>query len=104
MELSSLTLFVTNACNFDCVYCYQKKGRNTIEHRTLERALDFFLPFLTRYPHINFYGGEPLLAFDRIVQAVHYCESQANRSRRRFRYSITTNGSLVDDEVLGFLR
>ena len=72
MELSNLTFIVTDDCNYNCSYCPQKKGKKTITHEIIESAVDFFYPFLKSSDknRIGFYGGEPLLAFDKIKYAV----------------------------------
>ena len=101
MEFSSFTFFVTEDCNFDCSYCYQRKRKKYIDFATLKKTLDFFLPFLTKGSYINFYGGEPLLAFDRIRYAVDYVKEKSNE--KGIQYSMTTNGSLIDETVLRFL-
>lgn len=103
MEFSGLTFIVTEDCNFNCTYCYQTKGKRSIDPSTIENALDFFLPFLTEECYINFYGGEPLLAFDRIKHAVATVQKTNNRLKKHVRFSVTTNGSLIDHDVLKFL-
>jgi len=60
-------------------------------------------PFLSASPVIQFYGGEPLLAFDLIRRAVGRAEEIGRDSRKRFRYALTTNGSLLDGNILSFL-
>lgn len=103
MEFYSFTFFVTDDCNFKCSYCYQKKGKKYIDISTIENALDFFLPFLKQECFINFYGGEPLLAFDQIRHAVDYIQDKSKGKKRQIQYSITTNGSLLNENILRFL-
>ncbi len=103
MELSSFTVFVTEDCNYNCSYCYQKKRKKYIDKFTVEKSLDFFMPFLKEGSYINFYGGEPLLAFDKIQHAVRYIQ-EINRNKNRWiKYTMSTNGSLINREVLQFL-
>jgi MoaA/NifB/PqqE/SkfB family radical SAM enzyme len=61
------------------------------------------LPYQTRFFHISFYGGEPLLSFPVIRRIVEFLEEQNRSSRKKARYSITTNGSLASSEVIDFL-
>ncbi len=103
MEFSSFTFTLTEECNFDCSYCFQKKGKGSISASTLEKAIDFFLPFLKEECSINFYGGEPLLAFDRIRQAVSIIQDKNKKLKKNVQFSMTTNASLIDDEILEFL-
>lgn len=103
MEFSGFTLIVTEECNFNCPYCYQKKGKRHLDASIIEKAIDFFFSFLTEESFINFYGGEPLLAFDQIRHAVNYIQYKNKKEKKQIRYSITTNGSLLDDDILQFL-
>ncbi len=103
MEFSSLTFFVTEDCNFNCTYCYQKKRKNYLDFSLLEKAIAFFFPFLKNESYINFYGGEPLLAFDQIKHAIAFIEAASDKKAKNFKYTLTTNGSLLDDKKLAFL-
>jgi uncharacterized protein len=103
MKLSAFTIILTDRCNFRCSYCYQKKADRWLDISTLTKALDFFYPRLTEECYINFYGGEPLLAFDRLQQTVAYLERLNRRRKRKIHYSISTNGSLLTEEILQFL-
>jgi len=103
MEFSGFTFMVTEDCNFNCTYCYQIKGKKSIDPSTIENALDFFFPLLTEECYINFYGGEPLLAFDRVKQAVSTIQEKNKRLKKNVQYSMTTNGSLINHEILQFL-
>jgi sulfatase maturation enzyme AslB (radical SAM superfamily) len=100
---ATLTLYLTERCNFRCSYCYQARGRRTMTPATLEKALDVCLPRLADPADIYFYGGEPLLAFDLIRRAVESVEKRL-KARRRVRFGLTTNGSLIDGERLDFFR
>lgn len=103
MELSSLTVILTDQCNFDCSYCYEKKSRQRLDPAVLARAIRFFQPFFARECLIDFYGGEPLLAFAEIRQTVEQVEKISRGRGIKAHYSLTTNGSLLNDDVLCFL-
>jgi len=103
MELESFTLIVTDDCNYDCVYCPQIKENLYIDESIIEKSLDFFYPFFTQEISVNFYGGEPLLAFDQIEHAVWYLEEKNKGQGKKMKYSITTNGSLLDETIISFL-
>ncbi|MFB0564655.1 MAG: radical SAM protein [Candidatus Aminicenantaceae bacterium] len=104
MELSSFTLILTDKCNFNCPYCYQKKGEKILDFSIIEKSLDFFLPYLKEECYVNFTGGEPLLALENLKKTVSYIQNKNKGQRKHIQYSLTTNGSLIDDEVLNFLK
>jgi sulfatase maturation enzyme AslB (radical SAM superfamily) len=123
MEISNFTFIVTDDCNFNCSYCFQKKEKKTINNHTIERAVDFFYPYLKSNEkiYINFYGGEPLLAFEKIKHTV-FLLSEKNKTavenkklkgaaltgsgeeicEKNMEFAVTTNGSLLTDEMLDF--
>ena len=104
LKLESLAVILTDRCNFDCSYCYQNRGDQRLDLSTLVRTIDAFRPFFAPECVVSFTGGEPLLAFDLIERAVGHLEGLPTRRRRGgIRYSLTTNGSLLDDKILDFL-
>jgi len=103
MEFSTLTLYLTERCNFRCSYCYQSPGRRTLAVADLDRALDFFRPHLAASSEVHFYGGEPLLAFGLISRAVESLEKKRGAGRK-IRFGLTTNGSLINEDVIAFFR
>lgn len=103
MTLSGLTFIVTDDCNFNCSYCMQKKEKKSITNSTIDAAIDFFYPFLKGDTiRIGFYGGEPLLAYDRIEHAVRSLQERNRRENKKIEFLLTTNGSLLSDEMLDF--
>lgn len=104
MKLSNLTFIVTDSCNFDCTYCFQKKKKQNMEISTIDKAVHFFYPFLTEKTDIVFYGGEPLLAFDAIQHIVSLLNEKNEKSseKKEFVFSLTTNGSLITEEMLRY--
>ena len=103
MEFSKFTFILTEECNYSCSYCYQKRGEKKVDVSTVENATDFFLPYLTDYSNISFTGGEPLLAFDQIKKAVDYIQVKNRTFHKKIHYYITTNGSLINGDILEFL-
>jgi uncharacterized protein len=103
MELSGFTVILTDQCNFDCAYCYQQRGKQRLEFSVLIRAIDFFHSFFGPECSISFYGGEPLLAFNELKQTVEYVERLSKKNDHKIRYSLTTNGSRLDEDILRFL-
>lgn len=95
---------LTEECNFRCSYCYQRKENNRLDAITIEKALDFFLPFLEKKCYISFYGGEPLLEFEKVKHTIQYLKKKDDFQKKRFKFSFTTNGSLINKEVIQFLK
>jgi uncharacterized protein len=103
MRLRLLSLTVTEDCNFRCRYCAKPRRAARMSETTARDALGLFLPFLAPGGFIAFYGGEPLLEFGIVRETVASARAMARRAGRHLRFSLTTNGSLIDDEVLAFL-
>jgi len=102
MKISRFTFIVTDDCNYMCDYCPQKKEKKFISVDHVKKAWDFFYPRLANNSSIDFYGGEPLVCFDAIKEAVTYIKRK-NTSNKSIDFSISTNGSLLDEEIFGFL-
>jgi sulfatase maturation enzyme AslB (radical SAM superfamily) len=100
VNIESLTLVVTEDCNFDCTYCYKKKRPDRMTSATARKALSFFWPFLTGRCGLNFYGGEPLLCFDLIKETLAFLAEKNREYGKKPQYSLTTNGSLITQEIL----
>jgi radical SAM protein with 4Fe4S-binding SPASM domain len=103
VDFSGLTFIITENCNFSCSYCRQIKTKKVISSETIRRTLDFFFPSFSKDFHINFYGGEPLLAFDRIKEAVDLVKEKNLKTKKNVQFSMSTNGSLLDAEIIRFL-
>ena len=110
--MGSLTLQVTQKCNLRCKYCIYSENlnvqqrshsNNVMSFETAKKALDFFRCHITDTGNaaIGFYGGEPLLAFPLIKKSVQYAEDIFEG--REIIFSITTNGTLLTDEIIAFL-
>jgi sulfatase maturation enzyme AslB (radical SAM superfamily) len=100
-EISSLTLALTERCNFSCSYCPQHRGENTLKIEAITAFLDYLQPRLTKEIWLGFYGGEPLLAWPLIVKSVAYLQ---NNRKNNFRFTLTTNGSLLKGEHIIFFK
>lgn len=110
VPVGSLALFVTQDCNFDCVYCYGDGGgygsSGTMGRRTAFRAIDWLIDQAAwlKQVHVNFFGGEPLLNFPLIKEVVEYGLAQEKRAEIRFKFGMTTNASLLDEDKLAFIK
>ena len=104
MMISNLTFIVTDDCNYNCSYCLQNKEKKNITHETIKAAVDFFYPHLKSRDkiRIGFYGGEPLLAFDKIKYTVLLLEGKNQEEKKDLEFTMTTNGSLLTGEMLAF--
>ncbi len=100
MNLSGFTFILTEECNFNCSYCYQKIGKTAMDIALLKKAFDYFSPFFNDDSHISFYGGEPLLAFEIIKKSVDYILEK--KLKKKFNFALTTNGSLLNTEMFEF--
>jgi len=111
-KLEKVTLQLTQQCNFRCSYCIYSDLNNEAQRshsgegmsfETAKRAIDFLWEHSidTEKPNIGFYGGEPLLKFNLIKQIVEYADEKFES--RPHTYAITTNGSLLTDEVTDYL-
>lgn len=100
-KISALTLVLSDHCNFSCPYCPQRKGGNRLGMEDFRAFLGFLRPRLARHVWLAFYGGEPLLNWPLLAGIV----AATRRERQaRFRFTLTTNGSLLDEKRILFLK
>jgi sulfatase maturation enzyme AslB (radical SAM superfamily) len=100
-NISSLTLVLTERCNFSCFYCPQHRGKNTLQIDDINTFLDCLKPYLATDVWLNFFGGEPLLAWPLIADTVAAAQKIKGIT---FRFSITSNGSLLKKEHILFFK
>jgi organic radical activating enzyme len=110
-EPGGVLLMVTQTCNLACSYCYGDGGTyggrtKLLPVATAQAAID---GMIRRAPNrrtfnVAFFGGEPLINFRTIQEVVAYCRAEESRTDKRFSYSITTNATLVTDEVVSFFK
>lgn len=108
-EIKALCLHVAHACNLTCDYCFAAQGkfhgkRSLMTFETGKQALDFLIAHSgnRRNLEVDFFGGEPLLNWGVVKELVAYARSREAETGKRFRFTLTTNGVLVDDEVIEF--
>ena len=102
-QIRHLCLVLTARCNLRCSYCYQnaKKSLN-MTWETIRASLELILDSHHREVELAFVGGEPLLEFSSVRRAVEYFEENRPPDKR-VKYSISTNGTLLTEEVASFL-
>ena len=107
--IKALCLHVAHTCNLNCAYCFASQGKYHGERALMsfevgKRALDFLIENSgTRHNlEVDFFGGEPLMNWDVVKELVSYARVQEKIHNKNFRFTLTTNGVLVDDDVIDF--
>ena len=107
--VKALCLHIAHTCNLNCSYCFASQGKYHVERAMMsfevgKRALDFLIENsgTRRNLEVDFFGGEPLMNFDVVKQLVAYARSIEKEKNKNFRFTLTTNGVLIDDDVIDF--
>ena len=107
--IKALCLHVSHACNLNCAYCFAGQGKFHGERALMsfevgKRALDFLIENSgsRRNLEVDFFGGEPLMNFQVVKDLVAYGREQEKLHNKKFRFTLTTNGVLLNDEVKEF--
>ncbi len=105
--IKALCLLVAHNCNLNCSYCFASQGKfkgdeGLMSFETGKRALDFLVENsgFRRNLEVDFFGGEPLMNFEVCKQLVAYARSIEKEKNKNFRFTLTTNGVGVTDEVI----
>lgn len=108
-DIKALCLHVAHTCNLTCDYCFASQGKYQGEHALMsfevgKQALDFLIANSGNRKNleVDFFGGEPLMDWDVVKQLVNYARSVEKQHNKNFRFTLTTNGLLVDDDVIEF--
>lgn len=107
--VKALCLHIAHACNLSCRYCFAGEGeykgdRSLMSFEVGKKALDFLVENSgsRRNLEVDFFGGEPLLNFEVVRQLVAYGRSLEGKYDKHFRFTLTTNGVLLNDEIIEF--
>ncbi len=107
--IKALCLHVAHSCNLACSYCFAGQGKYhgkdaLMSFETGKRAFDFLVENsgTRRNLEVDFFGGEPLLNWDVVKRLVEYARSIEKEKNKNFRFTLTTNGVLIDDDVIEF--
>jgi uncharacterized protein len=113
-RMAGLTVNITTRCNLACSYCiyggsygrYRELPQTSMSWETAKRAMDFLAEHspLSKTIQLDFFGGEPLLAFDQIRKSVEYLQRRLGRRRTKLLITISSNGTVLTDPILDFLR
>ena len=105
--VKALCLHIAHTCNLNCSYCFASQGKYHGERAIMsfemgKRALDFLIENsgTRRNLEVDFFGGEPLMNFQVVKDLVAYARSIEKEKGKNFRFTLTTNGVLVDDDVI----
>ncbi|MCQ2537206.1 MAG: thioether cross-link-forming SCIFF peptide maturase [Lachnospiraceae bacterium] len=107
--VKALCLHVAHTCNLNCSYCFASQGKYKGERALMsfevgKRALDFLIENSGTRTNleVDFFGGEPLMNWQVVKDLVTYARSIEKEKHKNFRFTLTTNGMLIDDEVIDF--
>ncbi len=107
--VKALCLHVAHTCNLNCAYCFASQGKYQGDRALMslevgKRALDFLIENShgRRNLEVDFFGGEPLMNWDMVKSLVAYAREREKETGKNFRFTLTTNGVLVDDDVIDF--
>ncbi len=107
--VKALCLHVAHTCNLNCSYCFASQGkyhgdRAIMSFEVGKQAFDFLIANsgTRKNLEVDFFGGEPLMNFDVVKELVVYARSIEKQHGKNFRFTLTTNGMLIDDDVIDF--
>ena len=107
--VKALCLHIAHTCNLNCAYCFASQGKYNGDRAVMsfevgKQALDFLIANSgkRRNLEVDFFGGEPLMNFDVVKQLVAYARSIEKEYNKNFRFTLTTNGMLINDDVIDF--
>ena len=107
--VKALCLHVAHTCNLSCDYCFARQGKYHGERALMsfevgKQALDFLMDRSGSRTNleVDFFGGEPLMNWDVVKQLVAYAREQEPIRNKKFRFTLTTNGMQIDDDVIDF--
>ena len=107
--VKALCLHIAHDCNLACRYCFAEEGeyhgrRALMSYEVGKQALDFLIANSGNRVNleVDFFGGEPLMNWDVVKRLVEYGREQENLHNKKFRFTLTTNGVLLNDEIMEF--
>lgn len=108
--VKALCLHIAHDCNLACKYCFAEEGeyhgrKELMSFEVGKKALDFLVANSGNRVNleVDFFGGEPLMNWDVVKQLVEYGRSIEKANKKKFRFTLTTNGVLLNDEIMEYL-
>ena len=108
--VKAMCLHISHDCNLRCKYCFASTGdfgvgRKLMDFETAKRAIDFLIEKSAdrKFLEVDFFGGEPSMNFDVVMQTVEYARSREKETGKTFRFTTTTNGMHLTDEMIDFI-
>ena len=108
--VKALCLHIAHDCNLACRYCFAEEGeykgdRSLMSAEVGKKALDFLIKNSGNRINleVDFFGGEPLMNFDVVKEIVSYGRELEKTHHKKFRFTMTTNGVLLNDDIMEFL-
>jgi uncharacterized protein len=110
VSVSFIALFLAQTCNLACTYCYGQAGTyggsGLMSAETARKAVDWLMENSggIKQVRVAFFGGEPLLNLPVLWETVSYAKEQAARHSKEVSFGMTTNATLLDDEIVAYLK
>ncbi len=111
VPVHNVVLQIANDCNLNCIYCYGEGGtygrkRELMTIDTAKKAIDFMVENCGDAQKLSvvFFGGEPLINFEVVKGTLEYCKTLEESTGKKFGYSMTTNGTILTDEIYNFIK
>ncbi|MBR1529089.1 MAG: thioether cross-link-forming SCIFF peptide maturase [Oscillospiraceae bacterium] len=108
--IKAMCLHISHDCNMRCKYCFASTGdfgtgRKLMPVETGKLAIDFLLKHSQdrKFLELDFFGGEPLMNFNAVKEVVRYARERETEYNKKFRFTITTNGTLLNDDSIDFI-
>jgi len=108
--VKAMCLLVSQDCNMRCKYCFAStgdygQGRKLMSVETGKKALDFLIEKSEdrKFLEVDFFGGEPMMNYEAVKEIVKYGREREKETGKVFRFTITTNGIIMNDEQLEFI-
>lgn len=109
-NIKALCLHIAHDCNLKCEYCFASTGsfnrqRSKMSLEVGKKAIDFVIENSGNRKNIeiDFFGGEPLLNFEVVKQIISYAKQKGKETGKNFRFTITTNGILLTDDIIDYI-
>lgn len=108
--IKALCLHICHDCNLRCEYCFAGTGdfkgaRSMMSAETGKKAIDFVIKNSQNRKNIeiDYFGGEPLMNFEVVKEITEYAKAQGEKHGKNFRFTITTNGLLLNEDIKAYI-